>query len=541
MATRWRRKVSCRSAHRRPTGAGRGSGSARGITVVIAPPPFPAIGGRVGRSAPSPRGHRGTARGRGARPRSPRRAASPRAPAAAGRSSRRAPRPSGRAAGPPRARATPGRGRPSSAARRPRLPRRPPASSSRPARGSPPSRARWIARARFSASVPAKGGMRRPSQVATRTPGSDHETGRPSAATGLAVASRTAVIAATLFPRTSRRTPRWPRSVWQAAHSSLKTSRPAAASSAARSATGRPSNAESPGRQAAGASAQGEVARTPSPIEGVERERVLRRRSLEPGSPRGGGHAHAVHEHVAIDHPRLAQPLAHPLAAAHRHDAEDHQEPGFESPVAAGPQRDEGERGDDEQRRARQAHAGGSAHDGVPGAGGREDAGQDVDRRGRPRAERLGHRDAGAGRGREVPQERERDEDGRRCDPPRRRPARDPRLEIRVLQEGGGEEDVEAGQPDRDRGAQRHHRQVRGVPEGVGDAPGSHPVAGGEHEGEDAGDHGQAGPRGGEVDPADPQVGPSRRGGPSRRSRPSPPRSRWRRTPTRSPTPTRRW
>ena len=90
--------------------------------------------------------------------------------------------------------------------------------------------------------------MRRPSQVATRTPGSDQEAGRPSAVTGLAAASRTAVIAATLLPRTSRRMPRWPRSVWQAAHSIRKTSRPASTSSAARSATGIRSKAGSPGR-----------------------------------------------------------------------------------------------------------------------------------------------------------------------------------------------------------------------------------------------------------------------------------------------------
>ena len=144
---------------------------------------------------------------------------------------------------------------------------------------------------------------------------------------------------------------------------------------------------------------------------------------------------------------------------------------------------------------------------GCPELAGDEDSGQDGRGRGRLHAERLGHRDPGTGRGREIPQQRQRDEDRRRRDPPRRRPARDPRLEIHVLQEGGGEEDIEAGQPDRDRGAQGHHRQVRGVEEAVGEAPGSHPVAGGEHEGEDAGDHDQAGPRGGEVDPADPQVG----------------------------------
>ena len=51
--------------------------------------------------------------------------------------------------------------------------------------------------------------------------------------------------------------------MWQAAHSSRNTSRPASASRAARSATGIRSKDGSPGRKAAGAAAHGEVARTP--------------------------------------------------------------------------------------------------------------------------------------------------------------------------------------------------------------------------------------------------------------------------------------
>ena len=144
---------------------------------------------------------------------------------------------------------------------------------------------------------------------------------------------------------------------------------------------------------------------------------------------------------------------------------------------------------------------------GCPALDRAEDGGEHGGGRGRLRAQRLGDGDARARRGREVPQEREDHEDRGGRDPARGRPARDPRLEVRVLQERRGEERVEAGEADRDRGAQRHHRQEGRVEVAVGEGPGLHPVAGGEHEGEDPGDHDEARPRRGEVDPADPQVG----------------------------------
>ena len=249
MATRWRRNVSCRSAPRRADGGRQGEA------------------GRPGGSRSSSLLLRETAEVSGDGPALVHRAREGRHLLAHLRQPsdhlETAARPCGRAAGRPRARAPPGRGRPRSAARRPGRPRRPaprprgPRARRRPAArggrtgpaspGPCPRRAASCDRARSKRARPARTTRR----LARRPP------------TGLAVASRMAVIAATLFPRTRRRTPRCPRSVWQAAHSMRKTSAPAAASSAARSSTGRPSNPGSPGRQAAGATAHGEVARTP--------------------------------------------------------------------------------------------------------------------------------------------------------------------------------------------------------------------------------------------------------------------------------------
>ena len=188
-------------------------------------------------------------------------------------------------------------------------------------------------------------------------------------------------------------------------------------------------------------------------------------------------HPHAVHEHVAVDHPGLAQALAHPLAAAHRHEAEGHEQRRLEAAVAAGPQRDEGERGDDERApcpptatRAAPRTIGCPAL-AVPKTAASTAAGEadfaperlgDGDARAAPRPTRYHRSESG-----------HEDRGGR--DPPRGRPARDPRLEVRVLQERGGEERVEAGEADRDRGAQRHHRQVGRVEVAVGEAPGSSP------------------------------------------------------------------
>ncbi len=238
----------------------------------------------------------------------------------------------------------------------------------------------------------------------------------------------------------------------------------------------------------------------PAARERVESEGVLHRRR--------GRRPDAVHEHVAVDHPGLAQPLAHPLASAHRGEPDEHEDRRLEATVAAGPQRDEGERGDDEEHRARHRDPRRSPHDRLPRVHRAEDGGEE--RRGcrRLRSQRLRHRHPRAGRDREVPQQCERDQDRRRHDPPRGRPPCDARLEVGVLQERGRKQHVQAGQAHRHRGAQHHHRQVGGVEEAGGEAARLDPAAGGEHEGEDAGDHHQAGPRGGEVDPADPHVRP---------------------------------
>ena len=187
MATRWRRKVSCRSAHSRPGGAGCGQrvrpAGSRGSWPLLRTAWSASTGrrrvfggerGEVPREraalvlAPRERRHLladlrqppdelvEVARAAAAQPLRDR-------PGGLGPVARRAVTledlgsPAGSAAG--------SRGR---RARRPRG-----------GRGG-------SARARFSASVPAKGGMRRPSQVATRTPGSDQEAGRPSAVTGRA-------------------------------------------------------------------------------------------------------------------------------------------------------------------------------------------------------------------------------------------------------------------------------------------------------------------------------------------------------------------
>ena len=217
-----------------------------------------------------------------------------------------------------------------------------PAGASRPAEGRRPA-ARDAPRARAARpGCPAKGGMRRPRQVATRTAGSHQEPAEPSGATGFAVAESTASSAATLRPRDELAdaevpAPRCGRS----AHSTRKIARPPRPRPprAPRRRQGVERRIAGPERR--GRAGPGQRPRARRAVEGVEREGVA--------PPRGGRRLdpHAVHEHVALDHPGLAQPLAHPLAPAQRDEAEEHQDGGLEPREAPRPQRREAERGGD--------------------------------------------------------------------------------------------------------------------------------------------------------------------------------------------------
>ena len=216
--------------------------------------------------------------------------------------------------------------------------------------------------------------------------------------------------------------------------------------------------------------------------------------------------AHAVHEHVAPDHVRLAQVLAHPLAAAHGDQCGRQQEDRREA--AVGVRRHVGDRDGQEQRRERRDDHGAGRGDGrrIAGDAARGQDGHDVADRGGLQAEDFEHLDAGVRRRPQEPDDGERQRDGHGQDP-LRRVSRDPGLHLAVRQAGGREHHVEAGEADRGERAGEQGGPVGRVEQPVPEAAGREPRAGRQHEGEDAVDDGQAEPRGAEIDPPDALMG----------------------------------